>query len=120
MIKKNQNLNIHGSGLGLTIVKEISQQLKFDVKINSIINAGTTFYFDIPYDKNQETFARFKKLRSKVNHTVNTSSSILKNTISYIDDLFSRAKTHIPKFICKTSFAQKDSNIIYKIQICIK
>jgi len=113
MIKKNQNLNFYGSGLGLTIVKEISQQLKFDVKINSIINAGTTFYFDIPYDKNQEIFSKFKKFKSKVNNNSNTSIEILKNPISYIDDLYSRAKTYHPKFICKSIFDSKTGNFYY-------
>jgi len=110
-IKKNQNLNFHGSGLGLTIVKEISKQLKFDIKINSIINVGTTFYFDIPYDKKLETFTKFRRFRSKGIFTTNTSIEILKSPISYIDDLFTRAKTYHPRFITKSSFAQKDGKI---------
>ena len=84
MIKRNQNLNINGSGLGLTIVKEICQQLNLNIKINSIINTGTTFFFDLPIKKKQIQFKAFLKLKSKAEN----DHKLISNPILFIDNLF--------------------------------
>ena len=41
-------MNLAGSGLGLSIVKEIIGNYNGEIKIKSLENNGTTFYIIIP------------------------------------------------------------------------
>lgn len=49
--EKNHKRNIVGSGIGLSIVKEVLEQHHFEYGINSKIGKYTTFYFKIPKKK---------------------------------------------------------------------
>ncbi len=88
-IRKNEKLNPHGSGLGLTIVKEISNQLNYKINIKSIINVGTSFYFDVPGNIKNSPMG---KLKIKPVH-----QKITKNFTKQIDDLFIKSKTQVTK-----------------------
>jgi len=46
-VDKAHKRNMHGTGLGLSIVKKILEQHDFEYGVESIINQGTTFYFNI-------------------------------------------------------------------------
>ena len=47
-IDKNHQRTNKGSGLGLSIVKEILEHYQFNYGVISKLNEGSTFYFDIP------------------------------------------------------------------------
>ena len=44
----NQKMNIQGSGLGLSIIKDILEAFDLSIECNSTIGKGTTFWFDVP------------------------------------------------------------------------
>ena len=97
-ISKNQNLNNHGSGLGLTIVKEISEELGYQIKIDSKIDIGTVFYFDIPYNiMNEQIPEKNEKTYNSIILPLKFSSlTKLNKPLNFIDNLF-RSKTVIKK-----------------------
>jgi signal transduction histidine kinase len=43
-----KDLNIPGTGLGLAIVKQIINKVGGDIWYESVINTGTSFYFELP------------------------------------------------------------------------
>ena len=47
----NTYIKYGGSGLGLSIVKQIIENLKGDIKVSSSLGIGTTFKFTLPYTK---------------------------------------------------------------------
>ena len=94
-ITKNQNLNSYGSGLGLTIVKEISKQLGLEIKIDSKLEVGTTFYFDISYKKKSQNQIKFVH---KIEEIVCGKEKI-KKPLEFIDNLFTRSNTSIKKVL---------------------
>ena len=44
----NQKMNSQGSGLGLSIIKEILEAFDISIECNSTLGRGTTFWFDVP------------------------------------------------------------------------
>ena len=49
--EKNHKRNVVGTGLGLSIVKSILEEHNFNYGVESKIDKGTTFYFEIDKDK---------------------------------------------------------------------
>ena len=47
-VESNSNKLFRGAGIGLTIVKGIAETLGGNVRVDSIVGEGTTFYFSIP------------------------------------------------------------------------
>ncbi|WP_461587162.1 ATP-binding protein [Winogradskyella sp.] len=47
----SNTVNTAGTGVGLTLAKELAQLHKGDISINSIEGEGATFIFEFPYDK---------------------------------------------------------------------
>ena len=47
LYERNEKLNEHGSGLGLYIVQNILRSYKSELKCQSTLNVGSTFYFDL-------------------------------------------------------------------------
>jgi two-component system sensor histidine kinase/response regulator len=43
--------DIHGSGIGLSISKDLANLLGGDITVKSVLNEGSTFYLTLPYDK---------------------------------------------------------------------
>lgn len=62
LIDRHQNLNIHGSGLGLMVVKEILRDLNSEIKVESILEVGTTFWFDIQVESRIDTSSNVSRL----------------------------------------------------------
>ena len=52
--------NIRGSGLGLSIVKELIDLMGGSINVQSIKGQGSHFYFSIPYEKASHTFTTEK------------------------------------------------------------
>src|SRR5699024_3317165 len=54
--KRSRDLQSHynGSGLGLFICKRLVELMGGELKVNSILDEGSTFYFSIPFEKTQE------------------------------------------------------------------
>ena len=44
----NQKMNSQGSGLGLSIIKDILEAFDISIECNSTLGKGTTFWFDVP------------------------------------------------------------------------
>ncbi|WP_394748776.1 ATP-binding protein [Spongiimicrobium salis] len=49
--ERNTYVKYGGSGLGLSIVKQIIENLNGDIKVSSSLGIGTTFKFTLPYKK---------------------------------------------------------------------
>lgn len=47
-VESNSNKLFSGTGIGLTIVKAIAETIGGDVRVDSIVGEGTTFYFSVP------------------------------------------------------------------------
>ena len=47
-VESNANKLFRGAGIGLTIVKRIAETLGGNVRVDSIVGKGTTFYFSVP------------------------------------------------------------------------
>jgi len=47
-VKNDRTKNISGSGLGLSIVKKITDLYKGEIKVNSKPDKGSTFFIKIP------------------------------------------------------------------------
>jgi signal transduction histidine kinase len=62
-LKRNQEINPNGSGLGLLVVKELLHQFNSVLKITSEIDKGSCFYFDLLIDKESSYEISFEKLR---------------------------------------------------------
>lgn len=43
--------DIHGSGIGLSISKDLANLLGGDITVKSVVNEGSIFYLTLPYDK---------------------------------------------------------------------
>jgi len=52
MIERHQKANHHGSGLGLTIVKDTLEMLGSKIMLSSTIGKGSCFYFDLSLVEN--------------------------------------------------------------------
>lgn len=67
-VEETNTRNYEGSGLGMTIAKELVEYLKGEIWIESEIEKGTTFYFSIPIDieerKAEITEVKAKKVRT--------------------------------------------------------
>ena len=50
--RSNEVRNIHGYGIGLSIVEQIMDLHKANIRVSSIINTGTTFLLTFPIKKN--------------------------------------------------------------------
>ena len=49
--QKKHKRNLVGTGLGLSIVKNILEEHKYNYGVKSKVGKGTTFYFEIPKEK---------------------------------------------------------------------
>lgn len=50
-VRRRETLHIHGTGLGLALVKEVAEQHGGQVWVESEVGAGSVFYFSIPKDR---------------------------------------------------------------------
>lgn len=76
-----------GSGLGLAIAKAYAKKLKGRIKVESVVEEGTVFYFTLPLIKNRETNVRKtglkdmlkeKKIKTLIVEDDDTSAKLLK------------------------------------------
>ena len=75
LYERNEKLNEHGSGLGLYIVQNILRSYHSELKCQSTLNIGSTFYFDLNdicpitdiIDPNKIMTISFKKLIDDIN-----------------------------------------------------
>ena len=70
-----------GSGLGLSIVKEIVEQLKGKISVTSALGCGTTFKLEIPYHT-----ASQKQQQDKVIPKINNAKALAGMTILVFED----------------------------------
>ncbi|GMN08849.1 hypothetical protein MTsPCn9_06950 [Croceitalea sp. MTPC9] len=74
--EKDTHIKYGGSGLGLSIVKEIIEQLNGKISVSSILGSGTTFKFEIPYKKASAQPKKSQKVKSIVKQTQNPLADI--------------------------------------------
>ncbi|MEE9365055.1 MAG: ATP-binding protein [Cellulophaga sp.] len=53
--ENDTHIKYGGTGLGLSIVKQIIENLKGDITVSSVLGAGTTFKFILPFKKGNNT-----------------------------------------------------------------
>lgn len=58
-----------GTGLGLTIVKKLTELMEGEIKVDSKINEGSTFSVQLPFEKQNGTLVLEKKFQSE-NETI--------------------------------------------------
>ncbi|MDA3953840.1 MAG: ATP-binding protein [Bacteroidales bacterium] len=69
-IEDNKKKMYRGAGLGLTITKNLVELMNGEIKVESEINKGSTFYFKVPYKPvatENNTILQQKKPTSKIN-----------------------------------------------------
>lgn len=87
MMERHKLMNNHGSGLGISIVKEILLKLKSELKVKSELNKGTVFWFELPIIGPKDMLERRKSLpniKEVSNKLINDVSKSLLN-IAYDD-----------------------------------
>lgn len=73
-----------GTGLGLTIVKEIIDQLKGKISVSSALGIGTTFRLEIPYLKTSKNNSKIKE--EKEVNTMAHSNELAGMTVLIFED----------------------------------
>ncbi|MBA4309593.1 MAG: hypothetical protein C0425_04585 [Chlorobiaceae bacterium] len=66
-VSEGLNRSFEGTGLGLTIAKKYSELLRGNVYLESEVDKGTTFFFEIPIEKSKKIKTLSKKTNSNEN-----------------------------------------------------
>lgn len=89
MIERHKLMNYHGSGLGISIVKEILAKLNSELKVKSELNKGTFFWFELPIIGSKDSFERMKSIpnvKGVSNKLINeVNKSLLNITLDDVD-----------------------------------
>jgi len=84
MLERTKHLNPIGSGLGLIVVKELINALGSEIKINSVINKGTSFYFDIKIKLSDDKISHHNSSRTierKIHQNCGTQKFVKKENM---------------------------------------
>ncbi len=114
-------LKYGGSGLGLSLVKQIIEKLNGDIQITSKLGVGTTFYFTIPYTEGDDS--KIKESKAD-NSSSRKGSQLIKDTNILVfedNELNQRLiKQHLINWECNifiTADAKTGINILEKENI---
>ncbi len=108
-----------GTGLGLTIVKKLMDQLKGDISVTSTVGKGTEFKLVIPFEiSNQEILAQnTTPLMASKNNTVDEPLNL--NILLAEDNEFNQilAKTRLESWNCMVDIANNGLEAIEKLRV---
>ena len=108
VINTNQNLNKFGSGLGLSIIKEILEENNSSLKIKSKKGEGSEFYFDL-IDNDNNIFDPFSFFDNSIKDIIKDINSGKK------DDYFkSKTRKNSQKSNCQDKNYKNRSSILIK------
>ncbi len=77
-----ENHAIEGTGLGLAVVKQLTELMGGTVGVESIEGQGTTFWIDLP-----ESISELQRVKSNGDlHQIATSTETISGTVLYVED----------------------------------
>ncbi len=106
---------VGGNGLGLTIVKGLTERLGGTVKVHSEINKGTSFELIIPLKKDLKTFVESEySVRSVKKYEDHLGLKVLLVEDNHVNQLL--AKTRLKRWNCEVDIANNGREAIEMIR----
>lgn len=105
------NRTYGGTGLGLSIVKRIVELLNSEIHLESKVNEGTTFYFNLDFEKSELKTISSTETNQKISHENLKGKSVLLVEDNKINQMITKKMVENKGMICMIIDNGEDSII---------